>query len=254
LYASTISSDGSECSGFEVSGRKSPACRFFGFAKSGEKAEELPAMSIRTLIGVCGAVIAVGVSAAWARGTGDGAPAPAPAVKGPIGAAKAAEANQPREIVCPGDEFNRRWLKPMSKIAIAIKLSPGPTPMDCTGSVFDAGVSPPRTASDGCFTEFQWCPTNLFYGPLYFDDTPLERYGQTPCPVLQTTISAAHFFTVFPTLPYRMGIDAPCDRVYTLGYYRPGSPTPCLRQRLPFEWDAALLEAGAWVGGVFALP
>jgi hypothetical protein len=209
-------------------------------------------MFTRTLIGVCCGVIAVGLSPAWATGAGD--PTPALAVKGPTGAAKAAEANQAREIVCPGEEFTRKWLRPMSKIAVTTKLSPGPTPMDCTGPVFGAGVSVSRAASDGCFTEFQWCPTNLYYGPLYFDDTPLERYGQTPCPVLQTAISAAHFFTVFPTLPYRMGIDAPCDRVYTLGYYRPGSPTPCLRQRLPFEWDAALFEAGAWVGGAFALP
>lgn len=160
----------------------------------------------------------------------------------------------PREIVCPGDELKRKWLRPMAKIQADIKLSPGPTPMDCTGPVFDVGSGPPQGKRERGWTELHWCPTDLYYRPLYFDDTPLERYGQTPCPLLQPAISAAHFFTVFPTLPYRMGIDGTCDRVYTLGYYRPGSPAPCLRQRLPFEWDAALYEAGAWVGGVFALP
>lgn len=156
-----------------------------------------------------------------------------------------------QEIVCPGEDFQQKFLRPMAQIEANIGLGPGVMPIDCSGQVFDRpGVI---CGAQAC-TEFQWCPTNLYYRPLYFDDTPLERYGQTPCPLLQPALSAAHFFTVFPTLPYRMGIDAPCDRVYTLGYYRPGSPTPCLRQRLPFEWDAALLEAGAWVGGVFALP
>ena len=213
------------------------------------------AMSIRTLIGACCGLLAlVGLSGAWAGEPAGGAPAPKPAVKGLSGTAKEGGGNQPREIVCPGEEASRKWLRPMAKIQVNIKLSPGPTPMDCTGPVFDASAGLPGGRSEGCFTEFQWCPTNLYYGPLYFEDTPLERYGQTPCPVLQPAISAAHFFTVFPTLPYRMGIDEPCERVYTLGYYRAGSPTPCLRQRLPFEWDAAILEAGAWVTGVFALP
>lgn len=213
------------------------------------------AMSIRMGIGVCCGLIALsGLSGATADEPTRRAPAPKPALKDPAGASKAGLGGQKREIVCPDEALNRKWLRPMASMEVNIKLSPGPTPMDCTDPVFEASAGLPARTSQGCFTEFQWCPTDLYFEPLYFDDTPLERYGQTPCPLLQPAISAAHFFTVFPTLPYRMGIDRPCDRVYSLGYYRPGSPTPCLRQRLPFEWDAALLEAGAWVGGVLALP
>ena len=42
-------------------------------------------------------------------------------------------------------------------------------------------------------TEFQWAPANFFHQPLYFDDTPLERYGQSVCPHLQPIISGGRF-------------------------------------------------------------
>jgi hypothetical protein len=143
------------------------------------------------------------------------------------------EAQQTREICCPPNLKQR--LKSLDQIRADIQLSPGPRPMDCAASVFDVqGTAAPR---ERCATEFRWCPTNFSLNPPYFEETPLERYGQTPCPILQPAISTAHFFCVLSTLPYRIAVDRPCEPIYTLGYYRPGSPTPCLRQTLPCPSD-----------------
>ena len=136
---------------------------------------------------------------------------------------------QTREIGCPPNLKER--LKPLNQIRADIRLSPGPRPMDCTDPIFSVeGTAEPR---ERCATEFRWCPTNFHLTPPYFEDTPLERYGQSACPILQPAISTAHFFCVLSTLPYRMLVDRPCEPIYTLGYYRPGSPTPCVRQTLP---------------------
>ena len=99
-----------------------------------------------------------------------------------------------------------------------------------------------------------WAPSNLACQPAYFDDVPLERYGQSVCPVAQPILSGAHFFGMFPIIPYKMGIDRTHDPIYTLGYYRLGGEAPPVRQRLPFELDAAMFEAAAWTGLIFALP
>ena len=54
--------------------------------------------------------------------------------------------------------------------------------------------------------------------------------------------------------PYKLGVDRTHDPIYTLGYYRPGSPAPYSRQKLPWERDAALFEGGAWTGLLLLVP
>jgi hypothetical protein len=71
---------------------------------------------------------------------------------------------------------------------------------------------------------------------------------------LQPWISGAHFVGTFPILPYKMGLQAPGECVYSLGYYRPGSCAPYMLDPIPLSLRAGLLEAGAWVGGVFLVP
>ena len=72
-----------------------------------------------------------------------------------------------------------------------------------------------------------------------FDDVQLERYGQSRCPTLQPVLSGAHFFGTMAIMPYKMGLSGPFEMTSNYGYYRPGSPTPCVGRRLPWEWDAA---------------
>ena len=99
-----------------------------------------------------------------------------------------------------------------------------------------------------------WEAPEYWRRPLYFEDVLLERYGQMRHPWIQPAVSGAHFFGTLPALPYKMGLDKPVDCVSSLGYYRPGSCAPLMRNRLPWEADATLYEASALLGYVFLLP
>lgn len=162
-----------------------------------------------------------------------------------------------RQVRCLSAEELERWSRPLDEIRIDTRPSGELRPVDCSQGLF---VPAGRKPDDSQYSprwpvrEIVWLPSEFSYQPLYFDDTPLERYGQTASPVLQPFLSGLQFFGTLPVLPYKIGVNRVCDRVYSLGYYRPGSPTPAVRQRLPLELDASLLEAGAWLGLIFAVP
>ncbi len=147
----------------------------------------------------------------------------------------------------------RARMKPIQAISIGIEPSGDSLPIDYSAELF-AETSDSYANRDWAVLQFHWKASELIFQPPYWEDTPLERYGQTASPKLQPVISGAHFFGSFMILPYKIGIDRTHDHISTLGYYRPGSAAPCVRQRLPFEWDAALMEAAAWTGGQFIFP
>lgn len=92
-----------------------------------------------------------------------------------------------------------------------------------------------------------WAPTELFFHPLYFDEPALERYGQTRNPILQPAISGAHFFGSAALLPLELVAEQPCRRVSQLGYYRPGSVAPPVRDRMVrWEFDSLWLHPREW--------
>jgi hypothetical protein len=158
-----------------------------------------------------------------------------------------------RTTHCPPIEKLLGEIAPANSMSASITNSAN-RPSDCSEGLF---LPPqPGIARATSVTPFNWQATNFFHRPLYFDDTPLERYGQTKHPLLQPVISGGRFFGTFLVLPYKMGIDRTGDCVSTLGYYRPGSCTPCIRERLvpALEGDAALLEAGAALALIFILP
>lgn len=103
-------------------------------------------------------------------------------------------------------------------------------------------------------TTFTWKAAGLCHKPLYFEEVHLERYGHSWGPYLQPVISGGHFFLTVPILPYKMGLYPPCECIYTLGYYRPGSCAPYLLDPLPLSVRAGLAEAGAWTGMAYLLP
>ncbi|MCA9154390.1 MAG: hypothetical protein KDA38_06360, partial [Planctomycetales bacterium] len=76
-----------------------------------------------------------------------------------------------------------------------------------------------------------WEPPRVVHRPLYWDETPLERYGQTRHPVLQPLTSTAHFFGTFFVTPAKLVIEPPLSPATDAGLFRPGSPVPCLRQK-----------------------
>ena len=158
---------------------------------------------------------------------------------------------QPPVRPAPKDCFKPTF-KSLHNIELNIQSSKQ-KPTDCSNHLFTKTTTHLPSRMQTART-FHWEATDFSHQPLYFDNVPLERYGQTRSPLLQPFISGAHFFGTLPVLPYKMGIDRYKDKIYTLGYYRSGSFAPCTRQRLPFEWDAVLFESGAWVALVLFVP
>ncbi len=99
-----------------------------------------------------------------------------------------------------------------------------------------------------------WSAPEYWHRPLYFEDAPLERYGQTISPVLQPATSATRFYATLFVLPYKMTLTRPWGCVPNLGYCRPGSPTRPMREGLPWDARAAFVEAATVAGVVWALP
>lgn len=148
---------------------------------------------------------------------------------------------------------NGAIFKPLSDIKTILASDKELLPPDCSESFFTeqlAGDSPRFSMQ----MAYNWEPTNFFHMPTYFDDVPLERYGQHRHPVLQPFISGTRFALQLPVLPYKMGVDRPHACITTLGHRPPGDCVPCIRQRIPIEADAAALQAAATVGLVFLLP
>ncbi len=150
------------------------------------------------------------------------------------------------EIKCPESGS----LKSLHDIGYSIKLdSTGERPKECG---LGETVFPQRNWNRICF---MWKASALCHKPLYFEDEALERYGHTYVrEEFQPIISGLHFFLTIPVLPYKMGINPPCECIYTLGHYRPGDCAPYMLDPLPLSVRAALIEAAVIVGGVAIFP
>jgi hypothetical protein len=77
-----------------------------------------------------------------------------------------------------------------------------------------------------------WVAPGITYQPLYFEDVPLERYGQTFGLLRQPWVSGARFLADGLVLPYNVFVQPPRSCDTPLGYCRPGSPTCDVRQRI----------------------
>jgi hypothetical protein len=133
---------------------------------------------------------------------------------------------------CPTLEQLGYRTKALSELSLNVEISTEQLPKDCSSGVFQETVLS-QDGRDWFATEFNWAASDLFAQPAYFDDPLLERYGQTRHPLVQPWLSGVHFFGQFPLMPYKIVVDRPFDKIYTLGYYRPGSPMPCVTRRLP---------------------
>ena len=163
-------------------------------------------------------------------------------------------AEQPRQHRCFTPQEMRTWFKPIDEIHVSRQPSPGELPEDCSQGLFTPPCREPFRRAINYRCTFHWVASNMAHQPLYWDDQPLERYGQSVLPLAQPVFSGVHFFATFPVIPYEIGLDGTYDLIYTLGYYRPGDCAPPTRQWLPLDWDAAILEAGTMTGLIFLAP
>ena len=92
----------------------------------------------------------------------------------------------------------------------------------------------PRNPHFGKPTDFvyAWAPRNLAHKTLYYEDMPLERYGQSFGPLLQPVVSGLRFYGDVVTLPLQVIHERPWNLHYVLGLDRPGNCSPRLKQRL----------------------
>lgn len=103
-------------------------------------------------------------------------------------------------------------------------------------------------------TTVTWRASNLCHNPLYFEDVNLERYGHTHGPVLEPVVQSAHFFATIAVLPYKMGVHAPNECQYALGYYRPGSCAPWIKPPVPISARGAIAQAATMTGLFWLIP
>jgi hypothetical protein len=165
-----------------------------------------------------------------------------------------AATNQPARRIAAVVHGVRVFLpKKIDEISVDIRQGDN-IPLDLATGAFQAVEKDPSRDETWVPRQFMWQASEFWHRPLYFDDVPLERYGQMHHPLVQPILSGAHFFGNIPLLPYKMGIDRPCDEIATLGYYRPGSAAPAVGRRLPLEADAASIEAATWIGLILLLP
>ena len=74
--------------------------------------------------------------------------------------------------------------------------------------------------------------------PTYFEDTMLEQSGHERVPALQPILSGVRFYSTVAILPYLSYLNPPLKYSYHSDHYRPGSYTPALRQRPPYDKGA----------------
>lgn len=153
-------------------------------------------------------------------------------------------------VACQSPESLGYQTKTLSDLSLDIRIDSELMPEDCAKELFHEGA----LRRQWQHAEFNWAASDLFAQPAYFDDPILERYGQSHDRFIQPVLSGAHFFSQFPLMPYKLGLDRTHDHVYTLGYYRPGSPMPYLGRRLPLEADAAAFESMSWVALFLIFP
>ena len=149
-------------------------------------------------------------------------------------------------------------LKPVTQITVSIaaNISQG-VPKNVATAAFENRV--PNKNRD--YNPRKWessemgPPDHDFYNqPLYFEDANLERCGYS-LGRIQPVVSALYFFGTVPLLPYKMVVDDPDETVHSLGFCPPGRRYCYTRNYLPpWQWDAALVEAGVIAGGIYVIP
>ena len=116
-------------------------------------------------------------------------------------------------------------------LRVNIAESSATAPSDQSGELVAQSLGKPVVVPSE--KRFAWAAPDIRYQPLYFENVPHERYGQTPegCEIRQTVLSAAHFFGSAALLPYKLLDQHPQSCDGPLGFCRPGSETPFVWQR-----------------------
>jgi len=149
--------------------------------------------------------------------------------------------------------------QPIGSLTTNIRCSEGAVPADMAAAKFGPQPALPAdalAARQWPGVLYEWEAPGLCHRPLYFEEENLERYGYTHRRnwIFQPAISGGRFVATVVALPYMMTLRPPCECVYTLGYYRPGSCVPFQARLIELNAKAAVVEAAAVTGLIFAIP
>ncbi|MDR1384718.1 MAG: hypothetical protein LBJ67_12870 [Planctomycetaceae bacterium] len=147
------------------------------------------------------------------------------------------------------DPRDPKLFKPISELSVLIDVDVDWS--ELKACPLNVGEFEPRQWQQTCF---RWVAPANCVSATYFEDVAVERYGHSWGPFLQPVVSAGKFYGSVLFLPYKMGLTPPCECVYSVGYYRPGSCAPYMIDPLPFSIRAGLMQAGATVGLAYVIP
>ena len=162
-----------------------------------------------------------------------------------------------------GDALTPLLNRPLSVEAQAVSTSnarvgTGLVPMPKEPISKQAQLLPDGYARGMVYTPVYWRASNIQHHPLYFEDAMLERHGPTHCCLghecCQSAVSGAKFFGTIFLLPYLRTLQPKHECVYALGHYRAGSAAPCLRDNLPYDRRAAIVESASAAAFFWAMP
>lgn len=165
-----------------------------------------------------------------------------------------ADADHPSFLQPAPRELLRQGMQPLSAELPNTQVREGLLPPDASQGLFGEQWAGNRRDDQWLPIDVHWAPSCNRHLPTYFEDTMLERHGQSRNELIQPAISGARFFTGIAAMPYNMVVDRPLRPMSTLGHFRAGSGVPLLLQRPPLQADAGLFEAGLIVGLIFIVP
>ncbi len=168
-------------------------------------------------------------------------------------AAAVADDRQTSDILTPLQ--NRQLNMSVSAVNIGeTEIGTGAIPQRSPFSETELGLLPDGAARGAPFKTVYWRPTCMWHFPLYYEDAMLERHGHIRFGRFQPIVSGAKFFGTIPLLPYRATLQPPKIGQYVLGNFRPGTPAPALRGRLPWDGRAAVVETLSAAGFFWGAP
>ena len=142
------------------------------------------------------------------------------------------ELEEPRQVAPETIDAINPMRHPMATLSIDVRDFHDEKPADESLKFTDQSIENWSTFAPQPAT-FAWAAPNIRYQPLYFENVPLERYGQTRSPLAEVAYGGIHFYRSLTLLPYHAAFDHPRSCDYPLGFCRPGNPTNKVRQ---FQW------------------
>ena len=142
------------------------------------------------------------------------------------------EPEEPRQVAPETIDAINPMRHPMATLSIDVRDFHDEKPADESLKFTDQSIENWSTFAPQPAT-FAWAAPNIRYQPLYFENVPLERYGQTRSCLAEVAYGGIHFYRSLTLLPYHAAFDHPRSCDYPLGFCRPGNPTNKVRQ---FQW------------------